>query len=99
MFNSSVLDVAIGLIFVFLAFSLAVSSLVEAIASMLKWRSTTLLWGVKDLLNDKLFEGLALNLYNHALVNPRGSGAARNEKDLTHPPAYINADQFADAMV
>jgi len=110
MLNSSVLDVAIGLIFTFLAFSLAVSSLLEAIASMLKWRSTILLQGVKDLLNDQRFNGLALNLYNHALVNPRDPGTAggtdpqkqsadANVKGLKHPPAYINADQFADAMV
>jgi hypothetical protein len=110
MLNSSVLDVAIGLIFTFLAFSLAVSSMVEAFASMLNWRSTTLLQGVKDLLNDQKFEGLALNLYNHALVNPRDPGTAgqtasrgqpagANEKELKHPPAYINADQFAAALV
>jgi hypothetical protein len=101
MLSSSVLDVAIGLIFTFLAFSLAVSSLVEAIASMLKWRSTTLLRGVKDLLNDKNFEGLALSLYNHALVNPCDPGTATidNKTTLRHTPAYINADQFADALV
>jgi len=110
MLNSSVLDVAIGLIFTFLAFSLAVSSIMEAIASLLKWRSTTLLQGVKDLLNDQEFCGLALNLYNHALINPRDPGtagganprkqsAAANEKGLKHLPAYIIADQFADAMI
>jgi hypothetical protein len=110
MLNSSVLDVAIGLIFTFLAFSLAVSSIIEAIASILKWRSTTLLQGVKDLLNDQNFNGLALNLYKHALINPRDPGTAggidpkkqsaeTNEKGLKHLPAYINAGQFADAMV
>jgi hypothetical protein len=110
MLNSSVLDVAIGLIFTFLAFSLAVSSIIEAIASFLKWRSTTLLQGMKDLLNDQEFCGLALNLYNHALINPRDPGtaggadarkqsAATNEQGFKHLPAYINADQFADAMI
>jgi hypothetical protein len=94
MLNSSVLDVAIGLMFTFLAFSLTVSSLLEAIASMLKWRSATLLQGVKELLNDKDFKGLAQNLYNHALVNPRDPGTATEEKALTHPPAYIDADLF-----
>ena len=74
MFNSTILDVAIGLIFTFLAFSLAVSAIVEAIASIIKLRSATLLEGVKDLLNDHKFSGLALSLYNHALVNPREPG-------------------------
>jgi hypothetical protein len=74
MLSSTVLDVAIGLVFTFLAFSLAVSAIVEAIASLLKLRSATLLVGVKDLLNDQAFKGLALDLYNHALINPRESG-------------------------
>ena len=60
MFNSTVLDVAIGLIFTFLAISLAVSAIVEAMASAMKWRSSTLLLGIKDLLNDQKFSGLAL---------------------------------------
>jgi hypothetical protein len=74
MFNSTVLDVAVGLIFTFLALSLAVSSTVEAIASYLDLRTKTLLLGVKDLLNDPNFQGLAAALYNHALVNPREAG-------------------------
>lgn len=37
MLGSTVLDVAIGLIFTFLAISLAVSAIVEAIASAMKW--------------------------------------------------------------
>jgi hypothetical protein len=76
MLGSTVLDVAIGLIFTFLALSLAVSSTVEAFASYLNLRSSTLWQGVKDLLNDQKFEGLALELYNHALVNPREAGTA-----------------------
>ena len=99
MFNSTVLDVAVGLIFTFLALSLAVSAFVEAIASIMKWRSSTLLQGVKDLLNDPQFNGLARELYNHALVNPRDSGSAQTENDLKHPPAYIQPKQFADALI
>ena len=99
MLNSTILDVAIGLIFTFLAMSLAVSSIVEAIASAMKWRSTTLLQGVKDLLNDEDFKGLALQVYNHALVNPIDSGTALTEKDLNHPPSYIEPVQFAEALM
>jgi len=99
MFNSTVLDVAIWLIFTFLALSLAVSAFVEAIASIMKWRSGTLLQGVKDLLNDQQFNGLAREIYNHALVNPRDSGSAQTENDLKHPPAYIQPKQFADALI
>jgi hypothetical protein len=99
MFNSTILDVAIGLIFTFLAVSLAVSAIVEAMASAMKWRSRTLLLGVKDLLNDQKFNGLALALYNNALVNPQGNGNAKTEKDLRHAPTYMQPQQFADALI
>ena len=90
MFNSTVLDVAVGLVFVFLAISLIVSAIVEAMASAMKWRSATLLSGIKDLLNDPNFDGLALKVYNHALVNPRDSGSAYVESRPT--PAFPRAD-------
>jgi hypothetical protein len=92
MLSSTVLDVAIGLIFTFLAFSLAVSAIVEAIASVFKWRSNTLLKGVKDLLNDQDLKGLALNLYNHALINPREPGtAAAATQSLAGAPLQTSA--------
>jgi hypothetical protein len=42
MFNSTILDLAIGLVFIFLAVSLAASAITETIASMVKFRSKTL---------------------------------------------------------
>lgn len=91
MFNSVIIDVAIGLILSFLAVSLAASAITEAISSALQWRQATLLDGVKALLNDQNFDGLALQLYNHALVNPLASGAAKTVKDLTSKPSYIDS--------
>jgi hypothetical protein len=99
MFNSTVLDVAIGLVFTFLAISLAVSAIVEAMASAMNWRASTLLQGIKDLLNDPGFTGLARSVYNHALVNPQSDGAAEDEKALTHAPAYMDPKLFADAFI
>ena len=99
MFNSTVLDVAVGLIFTFLAVSLAVSAIVEALASKKSWRSGTLLEGVKSLLNDPDFTGLALQIYNHALVNPRDPGTAKGAPDLKNTPSYIDPGQFADALL
>ena len=40
MFNSAVVEVAIGLVFVFLLVSLLVSALTEIVASWLRWRAT-----------------------------------------------------------
>ncbi len=99
MFNSTVLDVAVGIVFTFLAVSLAVSTATEALASVLSWRAVTLLQGVKDLLNDPKFSGLALQIYNHAMVNPRDDGTAQSESDLKHLPTYIDASHFADALI
>jgi hypothetical protein len=99
MLSSTVLEIAIGLVFTFLAVSLAVSVIVEAIASALKWRSTTLFQGIKDLLNDPNFTGLARAIYNHALVNPQDAGTAENEKALKYLPASMDPKLFADALV
>src|SRR3984957_3713151 len=99
MLNSTILDVAIGLVFTFLAMRLAISAIVEAVASAVKWRSAMLLQGVKDLLNDASFKGLALEVYNHTLVNPMDSGTALAEADLKHLPSYIEPSQFAGALM
>jgi hypothetical protein len=87
MFNSTILDVIAGLIFGFLAVGLISSTLVEAINSALKVRSRSLLSGVKQLVNDASFNALALALYQHASINPRGLGTSQGAK--TRLPAYI----------
>jgi hypothetical protein len=74
MLNSTILDVVVALIFVFLSISLAAGAAVEAVASLFKLRSTTLKAGVMDLLNDQNFNDLAAELYAHALISPRGPG-------------------------
>jgi hypothetical protein len=73
MFDSSILDVAIGVIMAFLAVSLITSAIVEALNSALKLRSKSLLTGIKQLVNDPDLTGLAQSLYGHAAINPRGS--------------------------
>ena len=99
MFNNPVLEVAIGLVFCYASLSLVVSSVNEAIASALHLRDATLLSGIKSLLNDPAFEGLARDIYNHALVNPRDNGQARKEADLTYTPSYIPSRHFAKALI
>jgi hypothetical protein len=73
MFGSAILDVGIGLVFAFLAVSLISSAIAEAINSLFKIRSSSLLSGIKDLVNDSELRGLARVLYGHAAINPRGS--------------------------
>lgn len=67
MFGSTILDVAIGLIFSFLAISLFTSATVEAINSLLQLRAVNLKSGIMALVNDPGFAGLAKGLYEHPL--------------------------------
>ncbi len=99
MFNSTVLEVAIGLVFCFASVSLITSQINEAIASMLGWRAKGLLKGVKDLLNDQQFNSLALSIYRHALVNPLGTLMVTSEKDLKTKPSYMEPLHFAQALL
>jgi hypothetical protein len=96
MFGSTVLDVAAGIIFGFLAISLFTSAAVEAINSVLNVRVKNLRTGIMALVNDPNFTGLAKELYAHALISPLGPGAADPFKNA---PAYIDKTQFAEAML
>lgn len=98
MFNSTVLEVAVGLTFCFLSVSLIVSSVSEGISSFLKLRGRYLLDGLKTLLNDRSGTGLVLALYNHARLNPGGSGVAAGVEELHGLPSYVDARQFAVAL-
>ncbi len=93
MFSSSIFDVAIGVIFGFLVVSLVSSAVLEAISSALKWRAKDLRQGVQQLVSDPDFDGLALKLYQHAAINPRGT-----PRDV-NAPAYIPPQQFATALM
>jgi hypothetical protein len=89
------------LVFVFAAVALAASALTEAIASLLKLRANTLVSGITKMLNDPKMEGLALDLYRHALVHPQGDGSIKSSaKNWTYSgPSYIKAADFATALV
>jgi hypothetical protein len=99
MFNSPILDVVFGLVFSFLTVSLASGTILEAVASATKWRSNTLLSGIKTLVNDQSATGLVLELYQHAAISPRDSGTATTVAALKNKPAYIDPKQFANAML
>ena len=99
MFGSTVLEVAIGLAFCYAAVALIVSTVQEAIASLLRLRARTLLEGVKTMLNDPNYNALARSLYSHALVNPHDDGTAADERALKFKPSYIEPKLFAIAML
>jgi hypothetical protein len=99
MLGSTVLEVAVGLIFCYATLALIVSTVQEGLASALSLRAHTLLDGIKSMLNDQKFAGLARALYSHALVNPHDSGLAANQRALKAKPSYIEPLHFAIALV
>ncbi len=103
MLSSGILDLALGLIFTFLAVSLAAGSVTEILSSILKWRAHTLYQGIKDLLNDPNFDALAREVYKHGLINPLGDGTNASSASWrarwVNGPAYIEPDQFAAALL
>jgi hypothetical protein len=84
---STVLSVAIGLIFVWLVLSLAVMNIEEWIVSKLNWRSKMLESTIRNLLADP---GLTDQFYNHPLIRSLFSGYDGSTK-----PSYIPSGQFA----
>lgn len=105
MFNSTVLDVIVGLIFTFMTVSLIASAMTEGIASILKTRSNTLFSEVKALLNNATTTApgkpadITWQLFNHALINPRSDGSASSSTKPKVLPAYIDPKKFADALI
>jgi hypothetical protein len=99
MLGSTVLEVAIGLTFCYGTVALIVTTLQEALAAAFSLRANTLLAGVKSMLNDPRFDGLARAVYAHPLVNPHADGSAAGERELRNKPSYIEPANFAIALV
>jgi hypothetical protein len=87
MFGSAVLDVAIGIVFVYLLLGLVVSAGTELIASWRNWRGKNLRSGLDHLLSPSL----AQKLYEHPLVGKLAKGG--------RGPSYIPSGMFALALV
>ena len=80
MLSSSILDVAIGMAFIYLLLSLIASTIQEAIASLLQFRSANLERGIRSLFSDgALADGTRFvdRVYRHGLV----MGLYREQED------------------
>lgn len=109
MFGSSILEVAIGLIFVYLLLSLICSAVNEIIESFLKNRATDLERGIRELFNQKGGSGLVADFYEHPLINGLFRGLYERQEsqkiglaDYLHPtnlPSYIPARNFSYAVL
>lgn len=113
MFGSEVLDVAIGLIVVYLLLSLFATAVREALESVFKTRAVFLETGIRELLDDRSGLGLAKELYEHPLISSLYQGrydpavaaageAPRRTKERTtgaNLPTYIPSPSFSAALV
>jgi hypothetical protein len=90
MFGSEILEVAIGIIFIYWLLSLMCSALNEIMASLLSLRAKNLEKGIRNLLNDPKGLHEAKNFYEHSLITSLKNG----EKN----PSYIPARTFAMAL-
>ena len=102
MINSTVVEVAIGLVFCYASVALMASSIFDAIANWFKLRSKNLFNGIYALLNaddSAVGQQLLLSVYNHALVHPLGNGKAQTTDDIKNKPSYISPADFAKALI
>jgi hypothetical protein len=103
------LEVAIGLIFVFLLVSIICSAIREGIEARLKTRAAYLERGIRELLHDAAGKGLARTLYEHPLISSlysekytpgeRAAGSPALLAKGTGLPSYIPARSFATALM
>lgn len=110
MFGSTILEVAIGMFFLFFILSLILSAVRETIEAFMQKRAWHLAQGIKELLDDESDGTLTARLYSHPLI----AGLFRNKKTEKvsdtldgkrllntgrNLPAYIPARNFASALL
>jgi hypothetical protein len=108
MFGSNILEIAIGIIFVFILVSTICTIIREGIEAKLKTRAAYLEQGIRQLLNDRDGTGLAKALYEHPLINGLFNGNYIPGKQNQSPnllarggdlPSYIPSKSFAAALM
>ena len=108
MFGSRILEVAIGIIFVFLLVSMICSAIREGIESWVKARAAFLEQGIRELLHDRHAVGIARSVYTHPLIyglyldeyRPRVSSRPLSALSRGgNLPSYIPSRNFALALL
>ncbi|MGH8487459.1 MAG: hypothetical protein ACREXS_00930 [Gammaproteobacteria bacterium] len=75
MFDSQILEVVIGIVFIFVLVSTLCTAIREGIEAWLKTRAAYLEHGIRELLHDESGDGLASHFYKHPLIYSLFSGA------------------------
>jgi hypothetical protein len=94
MFNSVVLNVVIGLVFIYLIYSLLATIIQEIIATKMCLRAEMLKKGISRMLDDDNdTKGLSNAFYSHPLIKYLG------EKKTRSKPAYLTAKNFSKVLI
>jgi hypothetical protein len=96
MLGLDMLDVAIGVVFVYLLLSLIASAAAEVWESKWKMRAVYLERGLLELLRDK---DLVAKFYNHPLINGLYQGTYGDPETKPQLPTYIPTRSFALAIM
>jgi len=108
MLGSEILDVAIGIVFVFVLVSLICTAIREGLEGWLRTRATHLEQGIRVMLHDDAGAGLARQLFEHPLVFSLFSGKYEPLAKSGWPtaltrgrnlPTYIPSRNFALALM
>jgi hypothetical protein len=102
MLGSQVLDVALGVMFVFLLVGLLATAVREAIESKMKSRAVYLEKGIRELLGAESGVGMVRAFYEHPLIYSlyKGGYEVRDSRRVGGGlPTYIPSKNFADAII
>lgn len=108
MFGSKILDVAIGIIVLYILISILCSAIREGIEALLKTRGAYLKDGIRELLQDPTAQGLAKSLFDHPLIYGLYEGEYSAEQPAKRfglfarggkLPSYIPSQNFALALM
>jgi hypothetical protein len=99
-FNSVILDVAIGLAFVYAVLGLMCTAVNEIIEGLLKKRAVHLERGIREMLADRKGTGLTQALYDHPLISSLFNGDYHpTDTPKRKLPSYIPSRNFALALL
>ncbi|RPI71415.1 MAG: hypothetical protein EHM47_10275 [Ignavibacteriales bacterium] len=97
MFDNPVIEVSIGLAFIYCIYSLFATIINEIIASILRLRAKNLQKALRRMLTDNDEdsppENLFINFYEHPLIKYLSSGV------LNYKPSYISPESFSKSVV
>ncbi len=107
MFNSTVLDVFIGLVFIYLLYSLLATVLQEIIATNIRLRASILKKAIIKMLDDSDSKEYSTNklstvFYSHPLIKYLGKNTWFEKwvkRDKTTKPSYMTPANFSKVMI